>query len=143
MRPASRLHETSFPSLSYLRAQMHGLLSHRTRPTRYPFRQVINVPLLRKRIHLRIHLVSSPEVPLGVAYCSRPAVCKSPDLASDRATRRSHPSNFLGRPSIERIWWSIDTYRRGSFPEVIKYPTKSLCVAGWLKAIPKAPSGQA
>jgi len=45
----------------------------------------------------------------------------APNLVSDRATRRSHPSNFLDRSSIEHIVdRSIGIF---PFPEVIN-PTK-------------------
>lgn len=106
---------------------MYGLLSNWMRSTRYPYRQVINVPLLCKRIHLRGY-IRFPEVPFACAIAAgMPAVCKSLDLVSDRARCEEVIRQISSaRSSIGRIWWSI-RIARGSFPEVIKYPTKSLC----------------
>lgn len=107
---------------------MHGLLSHRTRPTRYPFRQVINVPLLRKRIHLRIHLVSRSSPRRCILQQQARAVCKSPDLRFGSRDAKKSSVKFL-RPSVDRAYLEVDRYvsPRGSLPEVIKYPAKSLC----------------
>jgi len=107
VRPASHLHETSFSSLSYLRAQMHSLLSHRTRLTCYPFRQVINGPLLRKRIHLRIHLVSSSSPRRCILQQARDMQIVRFHFWSYDVKKSS--VKFL-RPSIDRAYLVVDRY---------------------------------
>lgn len=145
VRSASRLHETSFPSRRSRRIyERKCTVCYPVERDRLviPFRQVINVPLLRKRIHLRIHLVSRSSPRRCILQQARGMQIVRSRFWSRNAKKSS--VKFL-RPSIDRAYLVVDRYvsPRGSFPEVIKYPTKSLCCRGWLKAIPKAPSGQA
>lgn len=135
MRRASRLHEITSRDREKKKERERG------RILLFLLRQVINAPLLRKRIHWRVHLLLSS--------CPSAAACDMQiDSISFLMARREEvicqtlPCRSVDR---ERIIFGGRSIRiaAASFPEVIKYPTKSLCAARWLGAIPKAPSGQA